>query len=106
MVPYDFKKEWPKLKKQLVSYSQEAVKLAKKGEEKAIQFGKESRLHLDIAALKLRQEQLFYKIGKEFVALKGKSQNSAKLNKLIEELESAGKEEKLIRKKIQRIKAQ
>ena len=44
MIPYDFKKEWPKLKKQLQEYGQEALRLAKKGEEKAVEFTKESRL--------------------------------------------------------------
>ena len=106
MIPYDFKKEWPKLKKQLVAYSQEAVKLAKQGEAKAIQLGRESRLHLDIAALRLKKEQLFYKIGKEFIGSRGKPHKSLKLNKLVQELAQAQTEEKALNRKIQKIKKQ
>lgn len=97
---YDFKKEWPKIKKKLMDVSQEAVVLAKKGEAELIKFSQKSKLHVDVAALNLKKEKLFYQIGKEYVRAKYPAEKTAKIKGLADELEGIVREEKVLQRKI------
>jgi hypothetical protein len=97
---YDFKKEWPKIKKKLMEVSQEAVVLAKKGEVELIKFSQKSKLHVDAAALNLKKEKLFYQIGKEYVRLKCPGEKTGKLKSLVDELDAVSLEEKALKRKI------
>ncbi|MFH1359424.1 MAG: hypothetical protein ABIJ41_00110 [Candidatus Omnitrophota bacterium] len=97
---YDFKKEWETIKKNLKIYGDEAFKLAKKGEKEMIRISKEGKLRFDSAALNLKQEQLYYMIGKEYMKAKCPGSKNAKLKKLIDEFQKAGKEKKTLDKKI------
>jgi predicted hydrocarbon binding protein len=97
---YDFKKEWPNIKKKLVSMSQEAIVLAKKGEEELVKFSQKSKLHIDATSLNLKKEKLFYQIGKEYVKAKCPAAKTAKLTKFMEELAQIEKEERVLRRRI------
>ncbi len=99
-VPYDFKKEWPKTKKKLLEISQEALDLAKKGEERLLQLSQEGKLRLDAATLTLKKEKLFYLIGKEYVQAKCPSEKTAKIEKLLKELEQVEKQQKVLKAKL------
>lgn len=97
---YDFKKEWPKIKKKLMDVSQEAVQLAKKGEEELVKFSQKSKLQVDIAALNLKKEKLYYQIGKEYVRAKCPGEKTPRLKSFVDELQKAADEEKALRRKI------
>ena len=100
---YDFKKEWPNMKKKLMEMSREAVKLAKKGEEELVKFSQKSKLHIDAASLGLKKEKLFYQIGKEYVRAKCPGIKTPRLAKLIEELEAVDKAEKALKREIKKV---
>lgn len=97
---YNFKKEWPKIKKKLLDMSQEAKILAKKGEEELIKFSEKSKLHIDVTSLNLKREKLFYQIGKEYVKAKYPGTKTAKLKKLVDDLEKVKKDEQALKRKI------
>lgn len=82
---YDFKKEWERIRKELVRVSKEAVVLAKKGEEEIVKISKKGKIHLDKGALMMNKEKLYYLIGKEYVNAKFPSQITPNLRKLIED---------------------
>ncbi len=80
--------KWNKAKAQFQEISQKAVTLAKASETKFKKFSHHGRLQFDATALHLRQERLYYLIGKEYVKMKHSAQPSAKLDKLLEEFDS------------------
>jgi predicted hydrocarbon binding protein len=97
---YDFKKEWEKTRKQLTQFSQEAIKVAQKGEKELVKFSRIGKLHVDSAALGLKKEQLFYLIGKEYVKANAPEKPTPQLDKLLSELKKADKEQEGLRVKI------
>jgi len=94
------KKEWPKIKKELVRVSQEALDLAKKGEEELIKITQKGKLHVDTTALNLKKEHLFLRIGKEYVRGKRPSTQTAKMKQLLGELDKLEKEIKTTKGKL------
>ena len=101
-VKYDFKKEWPKTKKKLMTLSQDALDLVKKGEEKLMQLSQEGKLRLDAGTLGLKKEQILYLIGKEYIKSKCPGDKSAKMNKLISELNGVERKIKVLNTKIKK----
>lgn len=99
-VKHDFKKEWPKIKKKLLEMSKEAKALAKKGEEELIKFSQKSKLHIDATSLSLKKEKFFYQIGKEYVKNVKSGKKSAKMIKMLGELNNVEKHEKALRRKM------
>ncbi|MFA5260930.1 MAG: hypothetical protein WC450_06875 [Candidatus Omnitrophota bacterium] len=82
---YDFKQEWPKIKKELTRVSKEALKMAKRGEAEIVKFSKVGKVHIDSAALRLKQEHLFHLLGKEYTNADFPGPHSPKMKKLIAE---------------------
>lgn len=101
---FDFKKEWERTREQLVKFSNEAMKMAKKGEKELVEFSRKSKLHVDTTAISLKKEHLYYLIGKEYVSEKSSGQASAKLTKLLSELNKAEKEQQALKQKIKAAK--
>ena len=98
---FDFKKEWEKTKKQLLEFSKEATKMAKKGEEELVKFSKKSMDHIDATAANLKKEKLYYRIGKEYIAtVEKKDKGTQELDKLVAEYKATVKAEKELQKKI------
>jgi len=97
---YDMKKEWPKIKKELVRVSQEALDLAKKGEEELIKITQKGKLHVDTTALNLKKEHLFLRIGKEYVKAKGSGPQTPKMKQLLKSLDKLEKDIKETKKKL------
>ena len=79
----DFQGEWTKVKKQLVQFSEEAMKLAKKGEKELKVLSRKGKVHLDRAALNLKKEHLYFLIGQEYVKAKCPGSKTPRLEKLI-----------------------
>ena len=96
----DLKNDWPKIKKQLLDVSQQAMELVKKGEEEVVKLTKKGKLQVDLASCSLKREQLYYQIGKEFVKAKYPGSHTEKMNTLISELTAVEKEEKALHKRI------
>ena len=103
---FDFKKEWGRTKDQLIQFSRKAAKVAKKGEEELIKFSRQSKLHFDSTAATLKKEHLYHLIGKEYAGLKNPAKPSASLKKLVEELRTIEKEQRVIHRKIKVAQAQ
>ena len=101
---HDFKKDWEKTKQQLIKFSKEAAELAKKGEKEIIKFSHRSKIHIDSTAINLKKERLFYLIGKEYVKSKNKDGQSAKLNKLFEELKTANSQQRTLKSQLKTAK--
>lgn len=97
---YDFKKEWPKIKKRLLDMSQEAKVLAKKGEEELVKFSKKSKLQIDATSLNLKKEKLFYQIGREYARYQKSGKKTAKMIKFLEELAAVEKQERVLKRKM------
>ena len=97
---YDFKKEWPRIKKELVRVSKEAMVLAKKGEEQLVKVTKRGKLHVDDAALGLKMEHIYLQVGKEYVKSKCAETKTPKLKKLLNDLAKIEKEKQALGKKI------
>lgn len=95
--------KWNKTKAQIQKISQKAVTLAKAGETGLKKFSHHGRVHFDATAMHLRQERLYYLIGKEYVKMKHSAQPSAKLAKLLEEFDSIHKEYQLLHHKRQSV---
>jgi len=100
MSDYDFKKDWPKIKKDLARLSQEALTLAKKGEEQLVKLSHKGKLQLDAAALGLKKEHLYHLVGKEYFKSKCACPKSPKMQQLLNDLHSIDKEQKELKKKI------
>ena len=96
----NFKKEWPKIKKQLLDFSQQAVHMAKKGEKEFVRLSHRGKLHLDSTALSLKREHLYHLIGQEYVRAKCPAKPTAKLKQLIEEVDQIEKEQKALGRQI------
>lgn len=103
MAEYDFKKEWPKIKKELGRLGQEALSLTKKGEERIITLTQKGKLHVDSTALGLKREHLYHLIGKEYVKGKCACPTTAKMQKYLSDLRRLEKEIKTIGKKIKKV---
>ena len=104
MKKYNFKKEWPKVQKQLNEFSAEAMKVLKKGEKEIIRLSEEGKVRLDATASGLKKEHLLYLIGKEFVRSGPKTVKSAKLRKLLAELKNLEAQLKVLSRKIKATK--
>ena len=100
---YDFKKEWPKIKNELIRVSKDAMALAQKGEEEVIRFSKKGKLHIDVTAIKLKEERLYNMIGKEYIKAKCPSAPTDQLKKLIAEWKQLEKEMKALNRKIKAV---
>ena len=96
----DFKKEWPKIKKQLLDFSQQAVEMAKKGEKEFIRLSERGKLHINSTALTLKKEHLYHLIGQEYVKAKCPAAPTAKLKQLIEEIEKIEKDRRTLDRQI------
>lgn len=96
---YDFKKEWPRIKKELARVSKEAVDLAKKGEKELVKLSKQGKQQLDVAVLNLKKKHLFHKIGEEYVKAQFAEAHTPQLKKLTEELSKIDKSIEIIKKK-------
>jgi len=84
---YDFKKEWPKIKKELMRLKKDTMVMAKKGEKELRRLSVQGRIQLDVASLKVKKEHLLYVIGKEYVKSKpDPASQNAPLKKLTSEL--------------------
>jgi len=97
---YDFKKEWEKTRDQLAKFSKEAVEVAKKGEKELVEFSRRSKLHVDATSISLKKEHLYYLIGKEYAGTQGAEKPTAKLTKLLKELDKADKEQRVLKRKL------
>jgi len=99
-MPYDFKKEWEKTKKQLMKFGKEASEVAKKGEKELLEFSKKGKLHVDSTAMSLKREHLYYQIGKEYVKIKDAGPQPAKLKKLIDEMNKVDRQQRQLKGKL------
>lgn len=97
---YDLKKEWPKIKKELVRISREAIKLAKKGEKELIKISYRGKLQIDSTALNLKREHIFHLIGKEYVKSDCPEIQTPKLKKLVLEVKKIDKHIAVLKRKI------
>lgn len=100
MSDYDFKQEWPKIKKQLGKLSQEAIQIAKKGEDQLLKLSHKGKMHVDSAALALKKEHLYHLVGKAYVQNQCGCPKSTKMQKLIAEVQQIERDIKSIRKRI------
>ena len=89
---YDLKQEWPKIRKELKRVSEEALKIVKRGEVEIVKFSKAGKIHVDSAALRLKQEHLFHLLGKEYAKNRFPGPHSPRMGKLIEEYHRLEKE--------------
>ena len=96
----NFKKEWPKIKKQLLDFSQQAVQMAKKGEKEFLRISHRGKLHINSTALTLKKEHLYHLIGQEYVRAKCPSAPTAKLKQLLEEFSKIEKDQKTLDRQI------
>lgn len=101
---HDFQKDWEKAKKQLNQFSQEAMVLAKKGEQEFLKLSHRGKLHMDSTAIDLKREQLYYLIGKEYVNAGASAQPTAAMAKLLDEMEKIGKKQKVVRSELKNTK--
>lgn len=97
---YNFKSEWEKTRNQLVKFSKEAAKVAKKGEAELIKFSRQSKLHLDATANSLRKEKLYYLIGKEYAHAPDPFQATPKLTKFLSELKKVNEAQSVLKRKL------
>ena len=97
---YDFRNDWPKIKKQLMEFSQEALTLAKEGEKKLVKYSRTGKLHIDSTALALKREHLCHLIGKEYINAKCPGPRTPELDKLIRELAGVEKDINALKKKL------
>lgn len=88
----DFFKDWPKVKDELKKVSQEAMEVAKKGEAKLRLLSQKGKMRVDITALTLKKEHLFFRIGQEYVRTKCPGPHSPKLAQLIDDIRKIDKD--------------
>ena len=96
----DFQKEWPKIKKQLMNFSQQAMRMAKKGEKEFMRLSQRGKFHLDSTALNLKKEHFYHLIGQEYIRAKCPAKPNAKLQQLIDEVASIEKAQKTLKYQI------
>lgn len=82
-MPVDFKEEWPLIRAQLLKLSQEALHLAKRGEDKIFKLSKDGKKKLEEAYRSLRREHILYLIGKEYVAAGTPGKKNPRLKELL-----------------------
>ena len=99
----NFKEEWPKIKKQLLNFSHQAIRMVKKGEKEFVRLSHRGRLHLDTTALGLKREHLYHLIGQEYIRAKCPSTPTAKLKQLVEEVNKIEKEQKALGRQLGRV---
>ena len=87
MKRFDFKKEWPRIRKQLIKVSQEAMALAKKGEKEIAELSRTGKLQLDLTAIQLKKERLYHLIGKEYIRAKAPQQPNETLKRYLDQFE-------------------
>jgi len=97
---YDFRKEWPKIKKELTRAGAEAAKMAKKGEKEIRRLSQKGKWQFDVTALKLKQNHLHALIGKEYISAKSPNEPTAALKKYVAEWHKIDKEIKSLNRKI------
>ncbi|MDD5613735.1 MAG: hypothetical protein PHQ54_01530 [Candidatus Omnitrophica bacterium] len=74
---------WGKTKKDLENVLAESVKLIKKGEGHIKDFSEKGKIKIEIMNLKLKRENLYYKLGKTVAStVKNKWSASSKIEKL------------------------
>src|SRR5262245_51833993 len=95
-----FTKEWPKIKKQLLDFSQQAVQMAKKGEKEFVRLSHRGKLHINSTALTLKKEHLYHLIGQEYVRAKCPAAPTPKLKQLVGEFEKIDKEQRGLERQI------
>jgi hypothetical protein len=95
-----FQKDWPKIKKQLLDFSQQAVQMAKKGEKEFIRLSNRGKLHINSTALTLKKEHLYHLIGQEYIRAKCPATPTAKLKQLVEEIGKIDKDQKTLDRQI------
>ena len=95
-----FQKEWPKIKRELLRVSQEAMTLAKKGEVQLRHISHQGKLQFDVAALALKKEHLFFQIGQEFIKSEYPGPHSPQIRRLLNEFHKIEKQQQVIRRKI------
>jgi len=98
----DFKKEWESTKKQLSELTKQVAVLAKKGEKEIVRFSKKSKLYLDTTAISLKQKDLYYLIGVEYVKSKKDPSKNKKLQGLLKEIASVNKDYKTLKTKMKK----
>ena len=101
MKEYNFRKEWPKIKRQLVKVSQDALTLAKKGEKEIVRLSQVGKVHVDATALNLKLEHLYHLIGKEYVTAECPPAPTPKLKGWVEECLKIDKDIKELKKRLQ-----
>ena len=102
---HDFKKDWEKTRLQLIKFSQEAAKIAKKGEEEIVKFSRQSKLRVDVTAMSLKREKLYYLIGKEYAYTKNPEVATPKLAKFVAELKRVDKKQLVLKNKLKNSKS-
>ena len=95
-----FTKEWPKIKKQLLDFSQQAVQMAKKGEKEFVRLSHRGKLHINSTALTLKKEHLYHLVGQEYLRAKCPSAPTLKLKQLVEEFSKIDKDQKALDRQI------
>lgn len=98
----DLKREWEKTKKQLQKFSQEAIVLAKKGEDEIVKFSHKGKLQLDSTAIGLKIEHLYYLVGKEYFRSRELQGPSSELKRLVGQIKKLEKEQRSVKVKIRR----
>ena len=91
-IQYDFKKDWPRIKKQLTELSDEARVLVQKGEKELVKLTAESKRHLDATALHLKKEHLYHLIGKEYLKSGCPAEQSTLMKQLVAEFQKIEKD--------------
>jgi len=97
---YDFKKEWEKTRGQLTKFSKEAMVVAKKGEKELMKFSRQSKLYVDVTAIKLKKDKLYYMAGKEYMQASVSEHATPKLTKFANEFEKMNREQVALERKI------
>ena len=96
----NLQKEWPKIKKQLLSFSQQAMRMAKKGEKEFVRLSQRGKFHLDSTALNLKKEHLYHLIGQEYIRAKCPTKPNQKLQQLVDEVADIEKEQKTLKRQM------
>lgn len=93
-------KLWLRTKRDLENVVNDAGKLIRKGEEQIKEISEKSREKLELMSLKLKRENLYYRLGKTLAGLsRSRWQENKKLQKLISEVKKLERE---IRKRSQK----
>ncbi|MDP2653947.1 MAG: hypothetical protein Q8Q08_07950 [Candidatus Omnitrophota bacterium] len=100
---FDIKSDWPEVKKQLMTFSREALRLAKKGEKELKTFSGRGKLHLDSATLNLKKEHLYHLIGREYIRARCPGTQTPKLKALIAEFRKIDKAHKGLQRGIRTV---